>query len=136
MIIMWMITHKQYSIFLSTGNLIGKTQIITELQEDGWYVFDMCFQYMISLTLKMNTMIMIQNQVQRGLIKGTCTIKFVLVSSCTYSEVIIIKWKGQYHTVLEWASNSNMFCKPSVVKSHLCKLPYMENHCKLSKWFK
>ena len=30
-----MITHKQYSIFLSTGNLIDKTQIITELQEDG-----------------------------------------------------------------------------------------------------
>ena len=86
MIIMWMITHKQYSIFLSTGNLIGKTQIITELQED---VFDMCFQYMMSLTLKMNTMIMIQNPVQRGLIKDT--IQFVLVSTCTYSEVIIIK---------------------------------------------
>ena len=33
----------------------------------------------------------------------------------------------------EGASNSNMFCKPSVVKSHLCKLPYMENLCKLRK---
>ena len=37
-----MITHKQYSIFLSTGtcNLIDKTQIINELQEDVWYVLD------------------------------------------------------------------------------------------------
>ena len=31
------------------------------------------------------------------------------------------------------ASNSNMFCKPSVVESHLCKLPYMENLCKLRR---
>ena len=41
-ILIRMITHKQCSTFLSTGNLIDKTQIITELQEDGWYVFDMC----------------------------------------------------------------------------------------------
>ena len=33
----------------------------------------------------------------------------------------------------EEASNSSIFCKPSVVESHLCKLPYMVNHCKLHK---
>ena len=33
----------------------------------------------------------------------------------------------------EGASKSSMFCKPSVVESHLCKLPYMENLCKLDK---
>ena len=31
------------------------------------------------------------------------------------------------------ASNFSIFCKPSVVESHLCKLPYMENLCKLHK---
>ena len=33
----------------------------------------------------------------------------------------------------EGASNSSMFQVPSVVESHLCKLPYMENLCKLRK---
>ena len=33
----------------------------------------------------------------------------------------------------EGASNFSIFCKPSVVESHLCKLPYMANHCKLHK---
>ena len=30
-------------------------------------------------------------------------------------------------------SNSKMFANPSVVESHLCKLPYMENLCELCK---
>ena len=30
----------------------------------------------------------------------------------------------------EGALNYSIFCKPSVVESHLCKLPYMANLCK------
>ena len=37
------------------------------------------------------------------------------------------------HERHEEASNSSVFCKPSVVESHFCKLPYMENFCKLRK---
>ena len=48
-----------------------------------------------------------------------------------YMQVTVVT-AGAYECC-EGASNSNMFCKPAVVESHLCKLPYMENLCKLRK---
>ena len=64
------------------------------------------------------------------IIMNSKPVHFQLVMEVYILPILVTSGAYERH---EGASNSSIFCKPSVVKSHLCKLPYRVHYYKLRK---